>query len=180
MHLQKLIEQVEVARENFIQACSGLKYEEANFKSSDDSWSITDIAEHIVRAEWGGLNGIWSAIEGYKRNEPVWSGENYNKGLSIEVIVEKTWQRHQPAPEPARPQWGGPIEFWLTLLKNGKETVAETYRQMEGLDPEEIIYPHPLSGPLNVYQRMEFLRYHMERHQRQIEQIKQHYIGVSL
>ncbi|MFM7671814.1 MAG: hypothetical protein ACKO6Q_04400 [Bacteroidota bacterium] len=35
-----------------------------------------------------------------------------------------------------------------------------------------IIYPHPLSGPLNVYQRLEFLRYHMERHQRQIEGIR--------
>ncbi len=180
MSLRALIEKVELARENFIQACSGLTHEEANFKSSEDSWSITNVAEHIVRAEWGGLNGIWCAMDGYKRNEPVWSGDNYNKGLSIEVIVDKTWQPHQPAPEPARPQWGGPIEFWLNLLRNGKHTVAETYRQMEGLNPEEIIYPHPLSGPLNVYQRMEFLRYHMERHQRQIEDIKQRFKEVSL
>jgi hypothetical protein len=175
MNLKQLVDDVEVARANFINACSGLSSAEATYKISDDSWSITDVAEHIVRAEWGGLNGIWSAIDGYKRNVPVWSGDNYNKGLSIEAIVEKTWQLHQPAPEPARPQWGGPIEFWLTLLKNGKETLAETYRQMEGLDPEEIIYPHPLSGPLNVYQRMEFHRYHMERHQRQIEHIKQEF-----
>ena len=177
MHLQKLIEQVEVARENFIQACSALTKEEAEYKISEESWSIRDVAEHIVKADWGGLNGIWQAIEGYKRNEPVWSGDNYNKGLSIEVIVEKTWQRHQPAPEPARPLWGGPIEFWLLNLRNCKYTLEETFRKIEGLDPEEIIYPHPLSGPLNVYQRMEFLRYHMERHQLQIENIKQHYKG---
>jgi hypothetical protein len=43
---------------------------------------------------------------------------------------------------------------------------------MEGLDPEAIIYPHPISGPLNVKQRMEFLRFHMERHIHQIERIK--------
>ncbi len=42
------------------------------------------------------------------------------------------------------------------------------------MKPEQIIYPHIISGPLNVYQRMEFLRFHLERHQRQIENIKGH------
>jgi len=173
MELKYFIDKVELARENFIRACSGLTKEESIFKESEDSWSITDITEHIVRAEWGGVNGIWTAIDGYKHNQPVWTGDNMNHGLSIEEIVEKTWLPHQPAPEPARPQWGGPIEFWLQCLRNCKITLEETYRQMEGLDPEQIIYPHPLSGPLNVCQRMEFLRYHMERHQRQIDKIKQ-------
>lgn len=172
MNLNNLINEVELARENFIQACSGLSRELSNYKPSEESWSITDIAEHIVRAEWGGTNGIWYAIDGYKNNQPVWTGENTNKGLSIEQVVENTWEVHQPAPEPARPQWGGPIEFWLLCLKNCKATLTETLIQMEGLNPESIIYPHPISGPLNVYQRMEFLRYHMERHQRQIEKIK--------
>lgn len=177
MNLKYLIEQVEQSRELFIEACSGLTKEESIFKQSKDSWSITDIAEHIVRAEWGGVNGIWAAIDGYRNNKPVWSGENMNDGLNIEEIVNKTWLPHQPAPEPARPQWGGPIEFWLLCLRNCKITLAETFRQMEGLDPAKIIYPHPLSGPLNVYQRMEFLRYHMERHQRQIEKIKNVFIS---
>lgn len=175
MNLQELMERVEHARANFIAACSGLTREEANYKTSDASWSITEIAEHIVRADWGGLNGIWHAIDGYRHNEPVWTGVNENEGLSIETIVERTWQRHQPAPEPARPQWGGPIDFWLINLQNCKRTLEETCKKMEGLDPEQIIYPHPISGPLNVYQRMEFLRYHMERHQRQIENIKQQF-----
>jgi hypothetical protein len=45
---------------------------------------------------------------------------------------------------------------------------------MQGLDPEKVIYPHPISGPLNVLQRMQFLRFHMERHQKQVEQLKYH------
>ena len=175
MFLKESIEKVEQARKNFIDACSGLTRAQTNFKISEDQWSVTDVAEHIVRAEWGGVNGIWYAIDGYRNNQPVWEGENINYGLTIEEIVERTWLRHQPAPEPARPQWGGPIEFWLVCLRNCKNTLVETYKQMEGLDPEKIIYPHPLSGPLNVYQRMDFLRYHMERHIRQIENIKKHF-----
>ena len=175
MTLDSLMEEVELARKNFIEACSGLTKEESTFRPTPDSWSITDIAEHIVRAEWGGVNGIWQAIDGYKHNTPVWSGENINKGLSIETIVDNTWQRHQPAPEPARPQWGGPVDFWIVCLKNCRHTLTETMTLLTGIDPEEIIYPHPLSGPLNVYQRLAFLRYHMERHQRQIENIKSRY-----
>jgi hypothetical protein len=172
MKLKQLIDEVEIARENFINSCLGLSREALNYNESGETWSITEVVEHIVRAEWGGVCGIWQAIDGYRNNEPVWSGDNTNEGLSIEQVVENTWQKHQPAPEPARPQWGGSIDFWLVCLKNCKATLAETYQQLEGLDPEKIIYPHPISGPLNVYQRMEFLRYHMERHQRQIEKNK--------
>jgi len=172
MELVTLIKKVEEARTRFIEACSGLSKKDSTYKESADSWSIANIAEHMVRAEWGGVNGIWQAIEGFRNHQPVWSGDNPNHGLSIEEVVEKTWQTVQPAPEVARPQWGGPIEFWLINLRNCSITLAETLKQMEGLDPEAIIYPHPISGPLNVKQRMEFLRFHMERHIHQIERIK--------
>lgn len=172
MTISLLFGEVEATRENFIQSCMGLTPEQAQFKPSADSWSITEVAEHIVRAEWGGVNGIWGAIEGYRSGKPVWSGDNVNEGLSIETIVERTWLAHQPAPEPARPQWGGALDFWLTSLRSCKSTLTEALKQLDGLDPASIIYPHPLSGPLNVYQRLEFLRYHMQRHQRQIENIR--------
>jgi hypothetical protein len=45
------------------------------------------------------------------------------------------------------------------------------------IEAVEVAWGKFLSGPLNVYQRMEFLRYHMERHQRQIEHIKKDYRG---
>ena len=176
MSLTFHLEKVELARENFIRSCQGLTPDQAQFKPHEDSWSITGVAEHIVRAEWGGVNGIWRAVEGFRTGKPVWSGENVNYGLRIEEIVERTWLPHQPAPEVARPQWGGALEFWLTSLRSCKSTLAEALKQMDGLDPAAIIYPHPLSGPLNVYQRLEFLRYHMERHQRQIESIRAHLV----
>ena len=172
MNLTQYHEQVELARENFIRSCQGLTPDQAQFKPNEESWSIVGVTEHIVRAEWGGVNGIWSAIEGYRNGKPVWSGDNVNEGRHIEEIVERTWLPHQPAPEVARPQWGGSLEFWLSSLRSCKSTLADALKQLEGLDPATIIYPHPLSGPLNVYQRLEFLRYHMERHQRQIEGIR--------
>ena len=174
MDMENLINQVEHARQKFITAASGLTYEQACFKPSPESWSITENAEHMVWAEQGGINGIWKTIEGIKNNKPVWTGEAIHHDLSIEQIIEKTWQPKEQVPEIAKPRWGGPIEFWLSSLNICQSLLHALNKAMNGMDPEQIIYPHIISGPLNVYQRMEFLRFHLERHQRQIENIKGH------
>ena len=43
-----------------------------------------------------------------------------------------------------------------------------------GLDLEQIIYPNPISGPMNVVLRLEFSIFHLERHRQQIDSIKKH------
>jgi hypothetical protein len=39
---------------------------------------------------------------------------------------------------------------------------------LDGLDLEVVVAPHPISGPLDARQRLEFLRFHMDLHLRQI------------
>jgi hypothetical protein len=77
-------------------------------------------------------------------------------------------------PESAKPHWGGPLDYWIAALQNGENLLKYMSKALTGLDVKKVIYPHPISGPLNVPQRMEFLKFHMERHQRQIENIKAH------
>ncbi|CAN5382377.1 hypothetical protein BH23BAC1_BH23BAC1_05240 [soil metagenome] len=172
--LENLILKVNTARHQFISAASGLTPKQAYFKPSQEEWSITDNIEHMVWAEQGGINGIWRAIEGIRENNPVWKGENVNKGLSIEKIIENTWQPKEKVPESAKPRWGRPVDYWIVSLQNCQRLLEAMSKALTGLDIEQIIYPHPISGPLNLPQRMEFLRFHLERHQRQIENVKNH------
>ncbi len=174
MRLEELIKQVEQARQNFIAAASGLSYEQSYFKPTPEAWSITEIVEHMTWAEQGGIIGIWKAIEGIKNNKPVWTGEAVHQGLSIEQIIERTWQPKEKVPENAKPRWGGPIDYWIASLKGCQNLLHALQIGLKGLDPEWVIFPHVISGPLNVFQRMEFLRFHLERHQKQIELIKAH------
>ena len=172
--LPELIESVGVARKNFIDACLNLTKSQQTFKPSDDIWSILDNVEHLVWAEWGGVSGIWKAIDGLQRKQPVWNGEPVHHGLKIEEIISKTWQAKEKVPPSAAPQWGGNISFWLSALANCQQSLYDLHRDLAGYDPERVIYPHPISGPLNVLQRMEFLRFHIERHHRQVEGLKSH------
>ena len=115
---------------------------------------------------------MWRALEGVKNNKPIWTGETIHRGLPIEEIVEKTWKEKETAPEIARPRWGGPVEFWVISLNNCQPLLEALGRAMLGFDLQKIIHPHPITGPLDITQRMQFLRFHLDRHRSQIEKVK--------
>jgi hypothetical protein len=172
--LSPLLQSVAAARNQFIQAASGLSTEQSTFKSSPDVWSVVDNVEHMVWAEMGGINGMWKTLQGIQHNKPIWQGDAIHHGLPIEAIINKTWKEKELVPEIAKPRWGGPVEYWILALQNCQLLLEKLCDAMEGYDPEKIIYPHIISGPLNVVQRLEFLRFHLNRHQLQVENIKAH------
>lgn len=173
MHdLQTYLQRIAIARQQFIQEASNLSHAQVQFKPSPESWSICQITEHIVWAEQIGINRMWQAVNGAKNNLPVWQGEAIHHGLSIEEIIEKTWQTKEKVPEVAKPHWGGPIEYWIAGLKACQKVLDKLAVELEGFDPSQIIYPHPISGPMNLWQRLDFLRFHLDRHREQIMRVK--------
>jgi len=171
--IQELLTNVESARQALITEASGLSHSQANFKPTPESWSIVEIVEHIVRAEQSGISGLWKAWDGLNRGEPVWEGYPVHKGLSADEIISKTWQAKEIVPPIAAPQWGGSLNFWLAMLKGQKYMLAELAAELAEFPLETLIYPHPISGPMDAAQRFDFLRVHMLRHQKQIRDIKQ-------
>ena len=172
--LAQLLQQVSAARTQFIATATGLSPEQATFKPTPESWCITENVEHLFWAEHGGINGMWKTLEVYKNNKPVFTGDRIHHGLSIEQIIEKTWKEKELVPEVAKPRLGGPVEFWNISLQNLQKLLEGLANALDGHDLERIIHPHPISGPMNVIQRFEFLRFHLNRHQKQIENIKAH------
>ncbi len=170
--LNTLHKSIEAARSSFIHSASGLTSLQAKFKPSEQEWSILEITEHIVWAEQIGICGMFKAIEGVLETKPIWEGNSPNEGLSIEQIVEKTWQPKEKVPKVAEPKWGGTLDFWITGLKNNTSLLNELIIKANSIDLSKAIYPHPISGPMNVIQRLEFLRFHLERHEGQIKRVK--------
>ncbi|MEL6251148.1 MAG: DinB family protein [Bacteroidota bacterium] len=170
----QLIKEVENARNSFIKSCKNLSPLQYQFKIALEKWSILEVAEHIVWAERAGVVGMWKVLEERKHGAAYWAGENPNEGLSIEEVVAKTWKPKEKVPDVARPRWGGALNFWLSSLDSCKFTLMKLGEALEGENAEKLIYPHPISGPLNITQRLQFLRFHLNRHQNQIENIKSH------
>jgi hypothetical protein len=167
------------ARERFIATVGTPSHAQAVFKPSPDVWSIVDNVEHMTLAERSGTNGMWKALDGVRRGAPVWEGEPRHSGRTIESVVEATWKPREIVPPIAAPSWGGPLTYWITALRAGHAVLEALGHELEimegqGVHLEQIIYPHPISGPLDMRQRLEFLRFHLDRHADQVRTLRAH------
>ena len=172
-HLADLLHDVDVARRLYLESTRELSPEQGALQPGPNAWSAAQVTEHLYLAEMAGVNGMWKALDGIRRGEPVWPGEQVHRGLSIEEVTEKTWPEQVDAPAIASPSWGGPLAFWTQSLGACDATLKALARELKGAELTEIVYPHPISGPLNVVQRLEFLRFHLDHHREQIGRIRQ-------
>ena len=172
MKVQVLFEEIEKARMAFIIEVQGLTLEQVGFKAREGEWTILEIAEHIVWAEQIGVCGMFRAIEGIRNHQPIWEGDSPNANCSIEEIIQKTWQPKEKVPKVAEPRWGGSIAYWIDQLKNCRHMLEALIQFAEGVDLAKAIYPHPISGPMDIWQRLAFLRFHLDRHREQVRRVK--------
>jgi hypothetical protein len=172
--IDDLIAEVKESRICYIEIVRNLSVEQGLFKPSADSWSVSEITEHLVHAEFGGIVGMWKALEGLKKNDPPWKGEHTNKGLTIEEVVDRTWKEKENVPEGAGPRFGGPHIFWTDALNSCQFMLERLAAELRDKQLDTIIYPHPISGPLDAGQRFAFLRFHMDRHRNQVKRIMEH------
>ena len=170
--VQRLIAEAQAARDRVLSLAGGLRPSQAAFKSAPDRWSIQEVVEHLVLAEEYGVSAVWRAAEGMRAGQPIWTGEHTNRGLAIEEIVARTWRPREVAPDWVIPRSAGPIGYWLARYRACGQVLVGLGPVLEGLDLEAVIFPHPLSGPLDASQRLAFLRFHADRHLQQIAAIK--------
>ncbi|MDO8679809.1 MAG: DinB family protein [Acidobacteriota bacterium] len=171
--VHELVGSVERARTAVIDAVRNLRTDQGSFKPTPVEWSIAENVEHLYLAEISGLTKIWAAAR-QVRDGIAWEGDRPNHGKSIESVVATTWKPKEMAPGIATPHMGGPLEVWISSLRSLRSVLADLAKELGGLDLEAIVFPHFLSGPLDGRQRLEFLRFHMERHLEQIRRVQSH------
>ena len=167
-----LIADVAAARRRVLDAVAGLTDDQETFHPAPGEWSAAQVVEHLVLAEQAGIQRVWLAAEGVRRGRPVWRGAPVHRGLPIEEVIARTWREREQAPPNATPQTDGPLAYWATCLEGCQPVLERLGAALDGLDLAEVIFPHFLSGPLDARQRLEFLRWHLDHHRRQIEGIK--------
>jgi hypothetical protein len=168
----RLISEIADARKAFIDEVSVFSESQSKWKSSSESWCATDITEHLFWAEQGGVLGMWKALHAHRHGKPVWEGDEIHRGLPIEEIIKRTWKEKENVPAIAAPRMSGPIKFWIISLASLQQQLNEMVKELTDADLSIMTYPHPISGPLNMRQRFEFLRFHLNRHEEQLKEIR--------
>jgi len=166
--LANLISDVEAARARVLAAIDGLTHAQASWKPAPNEWSVVENLEHLVLAEHSGVEKIYRALEA-----PGAAIENNpNRGLPIEAIIDRTWKPREIAPPIATPQGGGTLAYWVACFRSCSHVLAALAVELDGKHLDSIVFPHFLCGPLDARQRLEFLRFHMDRHLAQIHAVR--------
>jgi hypothetical protein len=170
--VQRLLSAVEDARVEVTRSAADLSPFQAAYKPSAASWSCAEVIEHLYLAEVSGVAKIWSASNDL-RSGKGWTGESPHRGKPIEQIIRETWKPLEKAPSIATPHIGGPLAFWLSAFRSLSSVLGDLAAALQGQRLELIVFPHFISGPLDARQRLEFLRFQMQRHVGQIERIRE-------
>lgn len=162
----------DAARRRIIDANRGLTAAQAAFKAMAVGWSVQAHIEHLVLSEQRGVQRIWLAAEALRRGVPLPVGEAVHRGLPIEEVIAMTWKPKEKAMVETDPVGEGPLSYWIARYEACQPTLEQIPRILAGLDPSLALDLHYLSGPLDAYQRLEFLRFHTDRHYDQVERLK--------
>ena len=141
------------------------------FKPDPSEWSIAEIIEHLVLAEQGSINRVWAAADAWRRGQRVWATEPTHRGKAIEQIVAETWGPRQQAPDIATPRRRGPLDFWVVALQCNQPLLEALPARLAGIDPADVVTPHPISGPWDARQWIAFVRFHLDLHRQQIDEV---------
>ncbi len=164
----QLVADVEGARARVLEEVSDLTADHASWRPSDDAWCISDVIEHLVLAERLGVAKVWQAASAGGR-----SGQPHeNFGLSIEEVIERTWEPREQAPPDATPTGVAPFAHHVACFRACQPVLGELAHALDGLDLSAVVFPHFLCGPLDARQRLEFLRFHIDRHNEPIGRLK--------
>ena len=114
---------------------------------------------------WKTLLGIRAGVVSYENDRP-------HAGLPIDDIIRLTWKEKEDVPAIAAPRMGGPLVFWASALAGLQPTHKAFGELLTDNDLQRMAHPHPISGPLSFGQRLEFLRFHINRHRAKVENLK--------
>ena len=169
--VKKLTKEVAEARQGYIREIEQVSEKQALWKPSAEVWNVIEITEHLYWAEQGGILGMWKTLYAIRAGQYEKTYYSKFKNLPIESIIQQTWQEKEKVPAVAAPRMGGTLVFWKNALAS-LQLILDAFG--EDIQEDELriqAHPHPISGPMDFHQRLEFLAFHLLRHHGQVENL---------
>jgi len=168
-----IFDHIDSTRESLLRAVENLNEEQQGFRPAPDRWSAAQLCEHLAMVE-GNVVRLLGKLLG-KAEE---SGASRAEGaafapVTIEEFVERSRAVKLEAPESIRPGDAPVLADSLARLRDSRAALHALRPRIERADGHPLRFPHPVWGPLNLYQWLLFIGAHESRHLAQIEALKE-------
>lgn len=173
--IKEVLDHLATNRRELREAVDGVPIDRRRTKPNLDAWSVVDVLEHIAIVE--------SSVAGLLKRK---IGEGRDAGLGLETDISPVIDQRYVAKvcdrsykivtgEGTRPKSDLAPEAAWEAAERAHETLRQVVIDVDGLALGEVSAPHPIFGPLNVYEWIAFVGSHESRHAAQIREI-----GASL
>jgi hypothetical protein len=169
--VQSRILDVEKARSDVLACVSSLDDASLCRRPAVGAWSVAEIIEHLVLAEDFGLRGLWREIDRLDDDAPAAALDPAEAARTIDqIFLSLDLPNRVDAPEAVIPAAEGrPPRYWIARLRTNAQMLAALGATLEPVGAERVLLPHFVAGDLDGLQRLQFFRWHFERHLGQIE-----------
>lgn len=169
--LAELVEFAEGQRAALLVAVAAVPEDRREERVAPECWSVAEVLEHLHRVERGMIRLSEYALQQVKQRGvgPEASDESLLGALDAFQLSRRTTRI--PAPERVMPSGQYTAAQMLAKLGESRHTLLALLPALDGFALGEITFPHPLLGPLDLYQWLLFLGQHEARHTDQIQEI---------
>lgn len=171
--VEKLFNKIEAQRKNLIDEVGKLTHEQQNFSPSPETWSILQVFNHLITAETNSLKYMSKKIQGIATIRKAGVPAMIRSAL-LKLFLKLPLKYKAPKGVNVDHE---EIYFFENQAKQWDDLRSALGKFLDQLDPvaaQKLIFKHPISGRMNIYQTLSFLYEHMEHHKKQIERIKIH------
>src|SRR3954451_14251866 len=140
-------------------------------KPADDQWSVAQVLDHlaIVHNRVAAVVGKWIGEAQAKGLGPETATTPVLGTIPTERILDRS--RKVPAPEAIVPRSEIDAATAWNEFEEAQEKLCAAFLTGDGLALEQVVQPHPVLGPLNMYQWVLFDGSHEARHVLQVREI---------
>jgi hypothetical protein len=142
-----------------------------NTRPADDQWSVAEVLDHltIAHSRVAAVVGKWIAEAKATGLGPEIETSSLLGTIPTERITDRS--NKVQAPEAIRPRSDVDAEIAWSELDQAREKLRAAFLSGDGLALEQVVRPHPVLGPINMYQWTLFNVSHEARHTLQIREI---------
>lgn len=142
-----------------------------NQSPGTDRWSVAQVLQHLAIIEKRIGMGMtkWVADARAGGVGPETETSSVMNSLPLQLIADRSQRRS--APEEVRPRGDIDAASAWTSLEQTRASLRAAILAGDGLALGEVVQPHPVLGPINLYQWALFVGSHETRHTGQVREI---------
>jgi len=169
----ELLRHLDLQHERLRNAVESIPRAQREKKPQPDRWSVAEVIEHLSIVETR-IGRVFDAKLAEARNAGAVREERDSSPVVGSIDMDRVLDRSRriTAAESSLPSGKLDAEAAWAALERARTALRDSVRSADGLALGEIVQPHPVLGPINLYQWIAFVGGHEARHAAQVLELR--------